>query len=203
MKVSATVKVSAGFVPLLIGLGWCLSPRAGCDVPTAVGNRATQPSMAKSNRLSHPRVSFHWEHKCFHLGILRELCAPQFLCLQPPTVPGHGHRATLMACLQSRKEREKMTKGTFPSFKEIKERKKKERLLQTPRSSHTASSDITSLNASARLHPCSQKPGFLWKIHRTVTCKPFAFPKGLRNDGVKYRKGRKTRATGGSLTIMA
>jgi len=46
------MKVSAGFIPFLVRLGWHLSPCAGCDVPTSARNQATQPSMAKSNRLA-------------------------------------------------------------------------------------------------------------------------------------------------------
>lgn len=102
-------KVSAGFVPLLVGLGWCLSPGAVCDVPMSAGNRVTQPSMAKSDRLSPPWSLVSSGHKHFFGDPWGTLRASVSLLASHP--PHHGHQAMLTACLQSRKENEKMSKA--------------------------------------------------------------------------------------------
>lgn len=116
---------------------------------------------------------------------------PQFLCLlgHPPSHP--------TSLLPKQKGDEK--DGKRHLWKEKKERKRRERLLATPCSSHTASPDITSLNTGSRLHPCSHKPDFLLKTRRTLACKPVAFPKSLINGEIKYRKGSKTKATKGFI----
>lgn len=92
--------------------------------PRLWGVEQRSPQWQNAVDFPRPGASLHWEHKRFYLGILREPRVPQFLCSQPLTGPGHGHRATLTACLQSRKERGKMTKGIHLR-KKRRERKRK------------------------------------------------------------------------------
>lgn len=94
------------------------------------------------------------------------------------------------------KQKGEVKDGQRLSLKEIKDRKEKGSCK--PLALLIKPADIISLNTGTRLHPYSQKPGFMWKIHRTVTDKPCAFPKGPINGGIKYRIGSKR----GLLTLM-